>query len=50
VTCPHCQSDKVGHQIGGWWIRYECMDCNEVWTEVFSGGYDRQADNRQKRR
>jgi hypothetical protein len=41
---PNCQSDKIGHQVGGWWIVYTCADCKMTWTEVFGGGYDRQAE------
>lgn len=37
TTCPYCKSEKVGHNIGLYFVAYECHEenCRHQWIERF---------------
>ena len=42
-NCPRCQSDRIGHNIGMYFVAYECHDCKHQWIERLEIKNDKEA-------
>ncbi len=45
--CRRCQSDKIGYNIGMYFIAYECYEegCKHQWIERFKGIKDKGVED-----